>query len=170
MLYAESTRQQWTKSAIFGSTKKKKWRVLIFGKIMVQVRVFVGKKINWNTFQNPSMHPNRVWINYKISQILQFLNFSIFIQNPIWTHRQVLKHVPIDFSPTKTLTWTIILPKIRIWFFAIFFFFVEPKMALFVHCWQIDSAYYIICNQRKYCQIFKLIWIPFEGEIASKLC
>ena len=54
--------------------------------------------------------------------------------------------------------------------FRHFCFFVEPKMALFVHCWRFDSACHIICNQRKYCQIFKSIWIPFGGEIASKLC
>ena len=42
-------------------------------------------------------------------------------------HRRVLKRVPIDFSPTKTLTWTIILPKIRTRFFAIFAFLLDQK-------------------------------------------
>ena len=108
--------------------KTAKNRVLIFCKIMAQIMVFVGEKSIGTRFKTRRCIQIGFWINYKISQILQFLNFSIFIQNPIWMHRQVLKRVPIDFSLTKTLTWAIILqwltePKfgsIKIWAFQIY--------------------------------------------------
>ena len=114
----------------FWSVKKAKMaknRVLIFGKIMAQIRVFVGEKSIGTRFKTRRCIQIGFWINYKISQILQFFNFSIFIQNIIWMHRRVLKRVPIDFSPTKTLTWAIILPKIRTRFFAIFAFLSNQK-------------------------------------------
>ena len=116
------------------------------------------------------MHPNRVWINYKVLQILQFFNFSIFIEKPNLEASAVLETCSNRFFPHKNPNLNHNFAKNKNSIFRHFCFFVGPKMALFVHCWRFDSACHIICNQRKYCQISKSIWIPFEGEIASKLC
>ena len=121
-------------------------------------------------FQDTSMHPN--WVLDKLQNFANFAIFEFFnihpkpnldastgfetCSNRFFAHKNPnLSH---NFAKNKNLI------------FRHFCFFVEPKMALFVHCWQFDSACHIICNQRKYCQIFKSIRIPFEGEIASKLC